>query len=66
MWMAIIAVCAAQVGIANCDQRTAIVWAPLPDRCVSVVACQEYGQAVAAAAGLVKEGEILKVFCRAG
>ena len=64
--MAIIAVCAAAVGTANCDQRTAIEWVPLPDRCVSIVECQQYGQAVAAAAGLVKEGEILKVFCRPG
>jgi hypothetical protein len=64
MWVAIIAVCAAQVGIANCDQRTAIVWAPLPERCAGVIECQQYGQTVAAAAGLVKAGEILKVFCR--
>ena len=64
MWVAIIAVCAAAVGIANCDQKTAVVWAPLPERCTSPVQCQQYGQAVAAATGLVKDGEILKIFCR--
>jgi hypothetical protein len=64
MWVAIIAVCAAAVGIANCDQRTAIVWAPLTERCASGIECQQYGQTVAAGAGLVEEGEILKIFCR--
>ena len=64
MWMAIIAVCAAEVGIANCDQQTAIVWAPLPEPCASLIECQQYGQTVAAATDLVKAGEILKIFCR--
>ena len=64
MWVAIIAVCAAAVGIANCDQKTAIVWAPLPHHCASLIECQQYGQTVAADTGLVKVGEILKIFCR--
>jgi hypothetical protein len=64
MWVAIVAVCAAAVGIANCDQKTAIVWAPLPQHCASLVECQQYGQVVAADSGLVKDGEILKIFCR--
>ena len=64
MWVAIIAVCAAAVGIAGCDQRTAIVWAPLPQHCASPIECLQYGQKVAADADLVKDGEILKIFCR--
>ena len=64
LYTAYVAVCLASVPVQNCNRDTALNWMVAPGH-YQLSYCMVRGQQFAATSGVVKDGEIVKVYCKA-
>ncbi|MFD1694857.1 hypothetical protein [Roseibium aestuarii] len=64
LYTAYLAVCLASTPIQQCNRDTAINWMVAPGR-HPLAFCMINAQRYAATSGVVHEGEVVKVFCKA-
>ena len=64
LYTAYVAVCLASVQVQDCNRETALDWMVAPGQ-YSLSYCMVHGQQYAATSGVVHDGEIVKVYCKA-
>lgn len=64
LYTAYLAVCLASVPVQDCNRDTALNWMVAPGQ-HTLSYCMVRGQQYAASSGVVHEGEIVKVYCKA-
>ncbi|MBN9673824.1 hypothetical protein [Roseibium aggregatum] len=65
LYTAYVAVCLASTPVQDCNRNTAHDWMVAPGKVQSLSYCMVRGQQYAATSGIVKEGDIVKVYCKA-
>ncbi|WP_417667377.1 hypothetical protein [Roseibium sp.] len=64
LYTAYVAVCLASVTVQDCNRDTALNWMVAPGN-HNLSYCMVHGQKFAASSGVVREGEYVKVYCKA-
>jgi len=63
LYSAFVAVCLASTPVQDCNKDTALNWMVAPGS-YNLSYCMVHGQQFAATSGIVRDGDIVKVYCR--